>query len=209
MRVRSLSVFALCCVLVACPAGAGLLNQHVKLGLHIELHEERGCSKNMPVLNDRQDFVNYWMSAEFPCDFDFFVVVFSFDETQGVEFALDWPGEWGSTWYTFVCADNNLGDIREPGDWISIVYNQCQPGNDGTGFLIPAWAWLTATGPGELEILPTPGDRISLIGCWHHDYEEIMVDSVFYAAIGFVPYMGPPLVATEPTTWGGIKAMFR
>lgn len=209
MRVRMLPVFLLCCVVIAGPLVAGPINQHVKLGLHIELHEERGCSKNMPVLNEREDFVNYWASAEFPCDFDVFVVIFNFDETQGAQFAMDWPAEWGSTWYTFVCADNNLGDIKEPGDWISMVYNDCRPGHDGTAFLIPAWAWLTATGPGELQILPGPYDMISLVSCDESDHQETMVDSVFYAAIGFMPYMGPPLVATEPTTWGGIKAMFR
>jgi len=209
MRVRMVSLFMLCFVLAACPATAGLYNQHVKLGLHIELHQDRSCSKNMPVLADRQDFVNYWASVEFPCDFDFFVVLFNFDDTEGVEFGLDWPAEWGSTWYTFVCADHNFNDISEPGDWTAILWNDCQPGDDGAAFLISAWAWLTATGPGELEVLPTAGDRMTVLSCEESGWEETMVESVFYAAIGFLPYMGPPLVATEPTTWGSIKAMFR
>jgi len=209
MRVQTLIAFVFLCALVACPARAGHLNQHVKVSLHIEMHEDRSCSKNMPAIDSRDDLVHYWAEMTYPCDFDVFVVFYNFDETAGVSFALDWPEDWGSTWYTFVCADHNLGNITEPGDWVATAYEDCQPGAEGGAFLPAAWAWLTATGPGELALLPYFQDWISVVACEPNGWEETCVESVFHAGIGVMPYMGPPMVATEPTTWGSIKAMFR
>lgn len=209
MRVRLLLTFVLLCALGVCPARGGLLNQHVKVSLHIALHEDRSCSKNMPVLDSRDDLVNYWLQVEYPRDFDVFVVYHGFDQTAGVSFALDWPVEWGSTWYTFICADHNLGNITEPGDWVSTAWIECQPGDDGGAFLPAAWAWLTATGPGELALLPYFQDRIDIVACSENNWAETQVESVFHAGIGLMPYSGPPMVANEPTTWGAIKAMFR
>ena len=163
----------------------------------------------MPVLEAREDFTNFWLQVTYPCDFDVFVVVFSFDEIEGLEFALDWPGEWGSTWYTFSCADNSIGEIRNPGDWTAVNWDDCQPGSGGEAYLPAAWAWLTATGPGQMAILPCLDDGVAVITCQETGWVESQAESVFYAGIGMIPYMGPPQVATEPTTWGSIKAMFR
>jgi hypothetical protein len=209
MRAKAILTLLFASVFVCGAAEAGTLNQHVKAGLHIELHESRSCTKNMPVIEDRQDFVNYWLQVDYPCDFDVFLVLFSFDEIGGVEFALDWPCQWGSTWYTFHCADYSLGKIDNPGDWTALVWEECQPGLGGQAYLVAVWAWLTATGPGELTILPCVTGQVGVVPCPGTGYETSIVESVFCAGIGIIPYMGPPQVATEPTTWGSIKAMFQ
>ena len=209
MPVRVTIVVLAVLALVCGPAAAGLVNQQVKVGLHIEPHEDRSCSKNMPVIDDREDFTNFWLQVTYPCDFDVFVVIFSFDEIAGVEFGLDWPGEWGSAWYTFNCADHKIGQIRNPGDWSAMTWIECQSGLEGQVYLPAAWAWLTATGPGELSIVPGPSHYTMVASCRADGWQASIVESVFYAGIGTIPYMGPPQVATEPTTWGSIKAMFR
>jgi len=210
MKPGIVIVSATLLTLVCVAAVAGPINEHVKLGLHIAMHEDRGCYKNMPVIENREDFINFWLQVEYPCDFDVFVVLFSYDGVSAAEFGLTWPQEWGSTWYTFVCSDGHLGDIRNPGDVAALAWYDCQSVPVSPEYYPIAWAFLTATTPGEIGILPgSSRDEVLVAACKAQGFVETAVESVFHAGIGSLPYMGPPKVATEPTTWGAIKAMFR
>ena len=176
-------------------------NQHVKVVLHVEAHDARSCSKNMPAISSREDFVRMWDTYT---DVDVFFVVFSYDSLTNVQFGLEWPQEWGSG-FTYHCGDLAIGNIENPGDWVSLAWQTCQRNDVRPQHWPVAWTWLAPTSDGEIAIEP---QYLTTVNC---AFEEASPESIFNAGLNVDPYEGPPGggVATVPTTWGAVKAMFK
>ena len=181
-------------------------NEQIKLALHLDTHLSRSCTKNMPSLSTRGDLVRQWAGYE---DLDVFFVMFQYDEIRGVQYGLNWPGDWGSA-VTTQCADLKIGDIVNPGDGFALAWSTCElpasAGGTRPAFWPVAWSWIAPSSDGEIEIIETPSTgKVSVSNCINL---EMGPDSVFFAGVNVDPYEGP-FVGIEPTTWGGIKAMFR
>jgi hypothetical protein len=176
-------------------------NQNLKVVLHVEAHDSRSCSKNVPVINSRADFVRMWDTYT---DVDVFFVVFSYDSLTNVQFGLEWPQEWGSA-FTYHCGDLAIGGIEYPGDWVSLAWQTCQRNDVRPQHWPVAWTWLAPTSDGEVAI---GSQYLVTVDC---DFQEVDPESIFNAGLNTDPYEGPPGggVATVPSTWGAVKAMFR
>jgi len=176
-------------------------NQNLKVVLHVEAHETRTCSKNMPSISDRADFKRVWDTYT---DVDVFFVIFSYDSLTGVEFGLRWPQDWGSA-FTYHCADLSIGSISDPGDGMSITWQTCQRSDARPRYWPVAWTWLAPVSDGEVEITQ------HLLKTSNCAFQTSEPESIFNAGLNVDPYEGPPGggVAVQPMTWGGVKAMFR
>jgi hypothetical protein len=176
-------------------------NQNLKVILHVEAHATRTCSKNMPTLSNRTDLVRMWDTHT---DVDVFFVLFSYDSLTGVQFGLKWPRDWGSA-FTYHCGDLAIGSISAPGDGISLTWQDCQSSDVRPQYWPVAWTWLDPVSDGEVEITP---HFLMTADC---AFQESKPESIFNAGLNVDPYEGPPGggVSVQPTTWGGVKAMFR
>lgn len=195
---------ALLAILILARAASGTPtpdNQYLKVVLHVEAHETRSCSKNMPSITGRADFERMWDTYT---DVDIFFVVFSYDSLTGVEFGLKWPQAWGSA-FTCHCGDLAIGSIADPGDGMSMTWQTCQTPDARPQYWPVAWTWLSPTSDGEVEITP---HFLSTSDC---AFVETEPESIFNAGLNVDPYEGPPGggVATVPVTWGAVKAMFK
>ncbi len=176
-------------------------NPNLKVVLHVEAHDTRSCSKNMPAIASREDFNRIWDTYT---DVDVFFVVFSYDSLTNVQFALEWPQEWGSG-FTYHCGDLVIGSIEYPGDWLSVAWQTCQRNDVRPQYWPVAWTWLAPTCDGEIAI---GSQYLWAVDC---AFQETDPESIFNAGVNVDPYEGPPGggVATVPSTWGSVKAMFR
>jgi hypothetical protein len=140
-------------------------------------------------------------------DVDAFPVFFDLAEYRGLEYGLTWPGS--NTCVFTSCSDLSIGGITEPGDGISQSWFHCRFGPIAAG----GWAWIQADGPGEICVVVHPLTyQITVGDCQYHpraDHPED--DDVYCAGVGGVEVDNPCGYPTnvEPTTWGGIKAMYR
>jgi len=184
----------------ACRAG----DEDVKVAIHVQAHHADQTCENLPALEGCGDFVTTYSGCG---DIDVFTVFFDFEGLRVTEWALDWPAEWGSG-ITTHCGLLSINDIIMPGDWISLAWGDCQPGPTK----ISAWTLLDANTPGRVDPIPRPvyGTLPPFLGILDCDFMEVDVICVFGAGVcgdfGDDP-CGPS--AAEPTTWGGIKNMFR
>jgi hypothetical protein len=195
------------------------INGHVKFALHLAPHGTYTCKKQ-PTISIQGDIVNN-LDA-FSAGVDAFMVVFDYDSLKVVEWGLSWPSEWGSA-STFICVANpiSVGGIVNPGDGIAISWGDpaCRipnglPGGNTAPFFIPAYSYLIPTGTGQIEIWDDPPTTsIGVSSCGDESqavYSYVM--HVYYAGIlmsGGGIYDGGPTHATEPTTWGAIKSVFK
>jgi hypothetical protein len=217
MNARAIGVVVVALIIglaTACFAGktAGRVgdtftqNAQYKIALHLEAQAVRTCTKGMPVLSTRGDLVHTWAGY---ANLDVFLVVFQYDEVTAVQFGLAWPGAWGSAATTH-CGEFNVGNIVNPGDGMAVSWSICQtPSSQGgtrPDFWPVAWSWILPASDAEIALEENPATgKIGITDCAYLEYDP---DSVFFAGINTVPYEGP-FVATQPTTWGDIKAMFR
>lgn len=190
------------------PAAA---NTHVKMAIHLEVYTgTMGCTakQGFPEIASTGDIVYRIDPGAYPYDVYAFPVVYGFVELTGVAFGLTWPGAWSSTAWTRCAGDQAIGDIVNSGDGQAFTWLECKyPPGDIPTYLVVGFAWLAATAAGEVEISDNPNTHfINVTDCL---FQETVIESVFYGGIGIEPYKGEPEYATEPTTWGEIKAMFR
>jgi hypothetical protein len=122
---------------------------------------------------------------------------------MGVEYGLHWtPGTAGL--FTS-CSDFTIGNISSPGDGISQTWSSCRPGP----VCIPGWIWLDVDDPTRICVV---GHRISdlmtVLNC-----DGQLGDLVYSACAGVFGGEGDDPCdtpcKTQPTTWGGIKSIFR
>jgi hypothetical protein len=125
-------------------------------------------------------------------------------EYQGVEYGLAWcdSGPCEGALFTS-CSDLTIGDIVQSGDGISQAWFSCR-----SGPAVPGWAWIYATGPSLVCLVPHPiSYSLSVLGC----SENLGTPMCTFCAGVYGKIGDDPCAPTniQPTTWGGIKAIFR
>ncbi len=172
------------------------LNDIAKVAVHVEDHASRSCTKGFPVIGGCEE-INTTLTGN---DADCFPVFFDLDEYAGFDYGLMWPGMYTCVFTS--CSDLTIGGIVSPGDGISHAWTECQPGP----VAIPGWGWIWDTG--LVCVVPHPEAGGPNIG----DCEGVITHPIcnFCAGIGGAQGDDPcEPTGTEPTTWGGIKSMFR
>jgi uncharacterized repeat protein (TIGR01451 family) len=172
-----------------------------KAAVHAVEHDaHRTCLSGMPVITACRDI----QTTTEAYSVDLFPVFFDIEEYLGVEYGLAWcdSGTCGDALFTS-CSDLVIGDIVQSGDGVSQVWVSCQPGP-----AVPGWAWIYATGPSLICLVPHPTNgSLSVLGC----SENLGAPMCNFCA-GVNGEIGDdPCVPTNvrATTWGEIKAMFR
>ena len=163
--------------------------------------EHRTCQEHFPDI----EFCEEILWTEGSCEVDFFPVFFALDESNGFDYGLTWPQEWGSVAFVS-CSDITQGNIALPGDGISQSWSDCRTDN----LILTGYGRVDASGPGRIEVVPHPSTgEIEIITCHYGRYAAV---ARFAAGVcgaeGDEPCPGGPQ-RVEPTTWGAIKAMFR
>jgi hypothetical protein len=194
MKKAFVVTVALTLILGAC-AWAGM-NPDAKVAVHVIPHGSRSCTKGFPVITGCYDIV----TTEPGPDADAFPVFFDLVEYQGIDFGLTWPGMYSCVYTS--CSDLTIGGIVWPGDGVSHAWTVCQAGP----VAMPGWGWLWDYG--IICVVPHPEAGGPTIGDCQPAPDGVICN--FCAGIG--GYIGDDPcdpTATEPSTWGGIKGMFR
>jgi hypothetical protein len=134
---------------------------------------------------------------------DAFPVFYDLVEFKGVEYGVCWPA-WAYSAAFNNCSDLVIGAIAWPGDGSSHTWLTCQ-----AGVAVPSFLWLYADGPGM--VCPCPHPETGLISIL--DCAEGLDSPIGVFCAGVYGEMGDdpcePVVATEASTWGGIKGIFK
>jgi uncharacterized repeat protein (TIGR01451 family) len=172
-----------------------------KAAVHVVEHNShRTCSTGLPAIGYCRDI----QTTSDATSIDAFPVFFDFDQYLGLEYGLAWcdSGPCEAALFTS-CSDLVIGSIEHSGDGISQTWFGCRPAP-----AVPGWAWIYATGPSHVCVVPHPiSQSIYVLGC----AENLGTPMCNFCA-GVGGQLGDdPCVPTNvrPTTWGGIKAMFR
>ena len=183
-------------------------NRDCKFGLHVVTYGTTSCkATKLPVITDTLDLDRDWDTYQ---SIDVWLVVFDYDSVTNVEFGVTWPSAWGTSYYTIACgADLSIGDIKNPGDGLSLSWTTCQ--RPGVQQLTPwpvAFFDLTPTSDGHIELTTNPTTHgWGLVNCGPEGGRfQHPPNITFNACVGIGC---EPRRPTDPTTWGAIKAMFR
>lgn len=184
-----------------------------KSALHVKAHGS-SC-KSMPTFADTNAINRTW-SIIGGDGIDVFYVLYDYDSLLVFEFGLNWPADWGTGEFQKCSGPIQVGAIQYPGDGVSLAFPDCQisqwAGGTRPNIWTYCWVWLIPQSAGEIEILPSPasGD-LCIIDCREPSAlrEKHNPMTVYHAGVNIDPYEGPPKYATEPSTWGAIKAIFK
>ena len=198
-------VIALALMLVSTVAFAGLgLNPTHKAAVHVKIHPT-SCTKGYPVFAACTDIVTTWAPLG---DLDVMPVFYDLTQAQVTEFGMTWPVEWYSMSWIRCKGDLAIGTVKYSGEGTSIAWTTCQY----AWALAPGYGWLAATGPGSVTVVPNPatGDY-GVVDCQpspgpYMDYPRCVIEAGIGGILGGEP-CAP--TATEPSTWGQIKSMFK
>ena len=169
--------------------------------VHVMEHTgHRTCSSGMPTISACSDI----QTTSEAFSVDAFPVFFDLVEYLGVEYGLAWcdSGACEDALFTS-CSDLTIGDIQHSGDGVSQTWLSCK-----SGPAVPGWVWIYAAGPSLICLVPHPiSGSIYVLGC-SENLGTPMCNfcAGVYGEIGDDPC---PTTNIRPTTWGGIKAMFR
>jgi uncharacterized repeat protein (TIGR01451 family) len=172
-----------------------------KAAVHVLGHNQhRTCSGGMPAITSCRDIKTTSDSSSV----DAFPVFFDFTEYLGVEYGLAWCDSGSCQTAIFTsCSDLVIGDIEQSGDGISQTWLSCR-----SGPALPGWAWISVTEPSTICLVPRPGSgSIYVLGCT----ENLGTPTCTFCAGVYGRTGDDPCEPTtiRPTTWGGIKAIFR
>lgn len=185
-----------------------------KAALHVKAHGS-SC-KSLPTFTDTLSINRTW-SILGGDGIDVFYVLYDWDSLTVFEFGLIWPTDWGTASFTPCPGPIVVGGILNSGDGASLAFPSCQISAGHAGATRPAfwthcYVWLIPSTNGEIEIsdMPMTGDLL-YVHCKNANHPEYRVNpmTVYHAGVNVDPYEGPPKYATEPTTWGAIKAIFK
>lgn len=104
----------------------------------------------------------------------------------------------GSTFFNFATPFTTIGSLTTD---LEVQYGQCLTGSFVVGYVVAVFQ------PGTLEIAPADGAEGYVIA-----YNCVPVQRYAYtnsACVGGVGNCCSTPVATEPTTWGAVKALYR
>lgn len=186
---------------MACTSLAGL-NPNAKIGVHLATHAAKRACTSLPVITSRADLVRQWEAGLGP-SVDAILYIWGYTEFQGFDIGMTWPVEWGSGAFTH-CGTLGIGKIVEPSDTgISWTYTECQT---PSGFAGIGWLWLYPSSMGDIGIRGrSDDDLVEILDC-HLGKDQ--PETVYWACREKECIEGPPR-ATEPRTWGSIKALFK
>jgi hypothetical protein len=178
-------------------------NQSYKIALHLVPHEERACDANWPTITDCTEIVTTLAGCG---DFDVFPVVFDLVEVQRIEYSLRWLAEWGDCVFTPCAGDIIMGDIISPGDGIAHEWTQCHQAE----VVVTGYAWFDSPVSAGV-IAPAPNPATGFLGAT--DCAGVQDLAIGRGASGVCGVPGEDACdcgcASEPSTWGGVKSMFR
>jgi hypothetical protein len=190
---------ALALTLILCVAATAGQNPNAKVAVNVKVHNAKQACATLPVIADCSDIATTYPTYSF----DGFPVFFDLVGTTTIEYSLTWPA------WTYSCAFNNcadlvIGGIAWPGDGITHAWTSCQAGYS----IIGGYGWWYADGPGM--ICPIPHTESGFIGVIDCDFVEDVPMCVFCAGVFGMQGDDPcDPTATEASTWGGIKSMFK
>jgi len=203
---------ALTFALTACAfAGA---NPVGKIAIHAKAHPT-SCTKGYPVFVDCNSIVETWAPLG---DVDVMPVFYDLTQYTVVETGLLWPeADWYSASWIKCKGDIAVGSITHSVDagfpqdvsGTAIAWTTCQTGT----IVAPGFAWLAPTTAGYVCPVPNPatGDY-GTVDCApepgpYYDLAYCVGCAGFGGFIGDDPCNLPS--ATEPSTWGEIKSIFK
>ena len=172
------------------------VNKFGKAAVHALPHTSRSCTKNFPVIVSCGEIITTEPSQDTDC----FPVFFDLVEYQGFDYGMIWPGMYTCVFTS--CSDLTIGGIVNPGDGVSHAWTVCQAGP----VAIPGWGWIYDYG--MVGVVDHPEVLDINIGDCQGDFNQPLCS--YFAGIG--GYIGDDPcepTATKPTSWGGIKAMYK
>jgi len=204
---------ALTFALTACAlAGA---NPVGKIAVHVKAHPT-SCTKSYPTFPTCASIVTTWAAIG---DLDVMPIFYDLVQYTVAETGLLWPeGDWGSGSWVKCKGDIAVGVIQHSVDFAgapvqtngtAVAWSTCQYSFS----VAPGYCWLYATGAGHVcpapnpptgdygtvDCAPDPGpyyDTVSCVGC-----------AGIGGFLGDDPCNLPS--ATQPSTWGEIKSIFK
>ena len=196
MKILAIALALTLILSVAATAGQ---NPNVKVAVHVQAHNAKQSCLALPAIVDCSDIAFTYAGY----NFDGFPVFFDVVGVTFCEYSLTWP-TWAYSCIFSNCADLVIGGIVNPGDGISHSWTNCQM----TTAIIPGWGWWTADGPGM--VCPIPHTESGFIGTTDCEFIEDVPLCIFCAGVyGMVGDDPCSPTATEASTWGGIKSMFK
>ena len=175
-------------------------NPVAKVAVHVRPHTLKGSCTLEPAIVGCEGIV----TTEPGFSADAFPVFYDLVEFLGVEYGLCWPA-WTYSAAFNNCADLVIGAVVWPGDGASHTWLSCQ-----AGVAVPSFMWLYADAPGMVCPCPHPiAGAITILDCEEgNDYPCGIFCAGVYGMIGDDPCDGGAS-ATETSTWGGIKGVFK
>ena len=177
-------------------------NLNYKAALHVVAHQPRDCDTSWPVVGGCEEIRTTYPGCD---DFDVFPVFFDLVEVKRIEYAINWPADWGTCVYTACAGDNIIGDIAYPGEGIAHEWNDCHR----AGVVIPGYAHFEGpVSPGLLVLAPNPATGVlGATDCaGRRDF------AIGLAAAGVCGIPGEDACdcgcGQGYQTWGAIKALF-
>jgi hypothetical protein len=202
--MRQVSIVSIILILVLTGIGLTGSNPNVKVAVHVlPVDCDRRCSRGLPEITSPCDLETSYKGCG---EVEFFPVLYDLNEFQGVEYSVVWPGPYSCAFSP--CSFAHIGEIVLPGDWISQIWLDCQ-----TGFaVITGWGRVSINEPGYICVTPVAHTgRIKVLDCSSGTLDDPV--ETYCAGVcgaeGDDPCPEPIVKATEPTTWGSIKGMFR
>jgi hypothetical protein len=185
---------ALTLILSAC-AWAGM-NPAAKAAVHVTPHASRSCTKNFPAINVCTDII----TTDPGISVDAFPVFFDLVEYQGFDYGMTFTSGYSCTFTS--CSDLTIGGILFSGDGVSHAWTVCQYASAA----VCGFGWLYSYG--MVCIVPHPEAGGPTIGDCRGGGDGVICN--FCAGTnGFVGDDPCAPTATEASTWGGIKGMFK
>jgi hypothetical protein len=196
MKILAIALALTLVLAVVATAGQ---NPEAKVAVHVKAHNAKQSCGTLPVITDCSQISTQYDGY----NFDGFPVFFNLYGATTVEYGLTWPAWTYSCAFTN-CADLVIGGIAFPGDGITHAWTTCQI----QYAVVPGWGWWYADDAGMVCPIPHPGSHwIGTIDCnFVEDDPMCIFCAGVFGAIGDDP-CAP--TATEPSTWGGIKSMFK
>jgi len=188
---------ALALTLVFAAVATAGSNPNVKAVVHVQSYSAKNNCGNLQTFTTCEDFVTTNGEAQLHA----LPIFFDATGITGVEYALTWPGGSSAGWTG--CGDFAIGGIQWSGDSISQTWTLCQMGYA----VVCGLAWIY---PGAGFICMVPHGESGFIGVTDCDFQPDTPMCFFCAGVGGEIGDDPcEPTATEASTWGGIKSMFK
>ena len=199
MKILAIALALTLILSVAATAGQ---NPNAKVAVHVQAYNSKLNCSGLPVVMDCSDIVTTF-SASY--SFHGMPVFFDLYGATTIEYGLMWP-DWAYSVAFTNCADLVIGGIAWPGDNISHAWQTCQI----QYAVIGGYGWWYADVGSAGHICPVPHSESGFLGVIDCNFAEDVPMCVFCAGVEGAMGDDPcEPTATEASTWGGIKSIYR